>query len=158
MSDPSEILYRLDASAPRRVFATGVLAALTGLLLWLSLAAQADPIWRVVLIAIAVAAAFAARSLWVATAYAILLTEEGLVQSDGRLIASYDQIGSVDRGMFALKPSNGFLINLTEARPFGWAPGLWWRWGKRVGVGGVTRAGSAKAMADLLALRIEARG
>jgi hypothetical protein len=35
-----------------------------------------------------------------------------------------------------------------------WAPGLWWRFGKRVGVGGVTPAGQGKAMADVIAARI----
>lgn len=73
----------------------------------------------------------------------------------GRPLALMEDIQEIERGMFALKPSNGFVVRLkTKAAP-AWAPGLWWRTGRRLGVGGVTSAGAAKAMADLLALRLQ---
>ena len=91
--------------------------------------------------------------MWRATGRTIRLTEAGLEQSDGRILVAMDEIAGVERGLFAAKPSNGFLIRLERSYPLAWAPGLWWRWGRRLGVGGMTRAGEAKAIAELLALR-----
>jgi hypothetical protein len=68
-----------------------------------------------------------------------------------------DGIRSVERGAFAFKPSHGFTLVMKEKQPRAWAPGLWWRLGRRVGVGGVTSAGQTKFMAEQIALRIEDR-
>ena len=64
---------------------------------------------------------------------------------------------SVDRGLFAFKPSNGFVVVLSQGGWRGWAPGLWWRLGRRLGVGGVTSAAQAKAMAEILSIEIARR-
>ena len=69
-----------------------------------------------------------------------------------------DEIARVERGTFAFKPSNGFVIRLNAPAARVWAPGLWWRFGKRLGVGGVTPAGQGKAMADVIAARIGGLG
>lgn len=152
MPEP-ETLAELRASAPRRVFGTGLLAALAMLLAWLAAVAPTGIGARLGLLLAAGLSGYAAMALWRATAQAVFLTETGLVQSDGRVLAAMDEIAAVDRGLFALKPSNGFLVRLDRSRPFAWAPGLWWRWGRRLGVGGMTGAAQAKAMADLLALK-----
>ena len=39
-----------------------------------------------------------------------------------------------------------------------WEPGLWWRIGRRIGVGGVTPASQSKVMADLISARLVIRG
>jgi hypothetical protein len=86
----------------------------------------------------------------------IELTETEIRTSNGEVLARMDEILAVDRGAFAFKPSNGFTLKLNTKKPRAWAPGLWWRFGRRVGVGGVTSAGQAKFMAEQIALRITA--
>ncbi|MGR3434089.1 MAG: hypothetical protein ACU0CO_04240, partial [Shimia sp.] len=75
----------------------------------------------------------------------------------GREIAALPEIASVDRGTFAFKPASGFLVH--TARPLGaaWAPGLWWRVGRQVGIGGVTARHEAKLMGEVLAAMVAAR-
>ena len=87
----------------------------------------------------------------------IVLTEDGLFDSSGDLICAFDDIGSVDRGMFAFKPTNGFLVRLRRPASFRWIPGLYWRVGKRVGVGGATQSAEAKVMADRLKIMVDER-
>ena len=75
--------------------------------------------------------------------------------SSGTVLARIDEIRSVVRGTFALKPSNGFTLVLNSKKPRAWMPGLWWRLGRRVGVGGVTNAGQAKFMAERISMMIK---
>ncbi|WP_263741758.1 hypothetical protein [Defluviimonas sp. WL0050] len=93
-----------------------------------------------------------------ATGRGLVLTDEALMDTDGTLVARLDQIESVERGIFAFKPSNGFVLRLKSAQPRVWAPGLWWRLGRRVGVGGVISGSEGRAMADLIAARRGAAG
>ncbi|SFP71742.1 hypothetical protein [Tranquillimonas alkanivorans] len=146
----SDVLARLRPSAPRRVFGTGVLALLGVLLAWLALTTDPAMGWRIALLAISAAALWLAVRLWQATAGAVELTAEGLRDTDGTPIAPLAAIEGLDRGAFAFKPSNGFLVRLDTPGPRAWAPGLWWRLGRRVGIGGVTSASEAKFMAELL--------
>jgi len=90
--------------------------------------------------------------LWRATDRRIVLTRGGLFDSDGRCIARLADIAEVDRGVFAFKPSGGFVLRLTHAPGRDWAPGLWWRLGHRLGVGGVTGNMQGRAMAEMIAL------
>ncbi len=86
-----------------------------------------------------------------ATAREIYLTQSELRDSTGIVIAALDNIKSVDRGVFAFKPSNGFVLRLHKGMSGQWHPGLWWRLGTRVGVGGVTSGAQSKIVADLIA-------
>lgn len=81
------------------------------------------------------------------------LTETELRDSAGRLVAAVDNIKKVERGAFALKPSHGFLLHLEQPMDRAWYPGVWWRFGRRVAVGGILPSGQAKAMADMIAAR-----
>jgi hypothetical protein len=83
------------------------------------------------------------------------LTVDGLFDTGGRCLARWEDIDRIDKGTFAFKPSNGFLIVLKRPGPRGWAPGLWWQIGRRVGVGGVTPRQSARFMAETMVLRLE---
>ena len=64
-------------------------------------------------------------------------------------------IASVDRGAFAFKPSNGFTVRLKSPAPRAWLPGLWWRLGRRVGVGGATPGKAARDMADVITILLK---
>ena len=107
-------------------------------------------IWQIFLLLVGGLALWLADAMRRATALSVELTRDGLRTSDGEIIAALDQIETLDRGIFAFKPSNGFLIKLTQKAPARWQPGLWWRLGKRIGVGGVTPGAQSRVMADLL--------
>ncbi len=148
----------LNASTPRRMMGTGVLLALGFLLLYLAAARPpAEFIWTFVLLGVGVGSLVMGYFMWQGTAYTIELSDKGLVQSDGSVIAAMEDIAACDRGMFAFKPSNGFLVRLKEPAPAGWSPGMWWRVGKRLGVGGVTQPAHAKMMADTLSALLAQR-
>jgi len=87
----------------------------------------------------------------------VILHADGLVDSSGTQITTLENIRSIDRGALAFKPSNGFLLRLHERGPRAWVPGLWWRMGRSVGVGGSTQSGQAKFMAEMIAARLAAR-
>jgi hypothetical protein len=151
--------YRLSATAARRVAAVLILAVLGGLLLWILISTPpAAFLGKAFLLTAGGIALAAAYGLWKATAPDLLLTPENLREENGRVLCTIDQIEKVERGTFAFKPSNGFVIVLKDKAPRAWAPGLWWRFGRRIGVGGVTGAAASKAMADVLAARVTYSG
>jgi len=147
---PGSTLTELRASPSRRFIGVGAIAALGVLVLWIAVAEPAPAIWRAILATVGIAACAAALALWRATAGALVLRPEGLFTEEGDALAPLDGIDKIERGAFAFKPSNGFSVVLTSPQPFGWRPGLWWRLGRRLGVGGVTSPGEAKAVAELL--------
>ncbi|EPX80902.1 hypothetical protein [Litoreibacter arenae] len=160
IDDPSrtEVIAGLIPSAPRRMFGTTVLYALGALLFYLVVSQPPDGLHLVFLLAlIGAASIYGGYKMWQATGYMIELTEEELRLSNGDTIFRMDNVAKVDRSFFAFKPSNGFLVTLKTSQPFAWAPGLWWRFGKRVGVGGLTSGAEGKIMADTLSAMIAVR-
>jgi hypothetical protein len=153
-----ETLISLEASAPRRVFAMAVLVSLGGLLVYIGLARPPSEIgWQVFLLILGALTLVLSGRFWRATASAIELREDGLYDRDGRLICALSEIERLDRGMFAFKPSNGFLVRLRAPGARAWAPGLWWRLGRQVGVGGVTPGAQGKILADMLSAALADR-
>lgn len=152
-----EILATVRASAPRRVIGAGMLGVLGLLLVWLALTEPPSGLWQVMLIGFAVVAIWLACAMWRATRHRVQLTPKGVRGSDGTIIAPIEQIKAVERGAFAFKPSNGFLIRLhARAEPV-WQPGLWWRFGRRIGIGGMTPAAETKMMSDMIAILLSER-
>ncbi|ARE82448.1 conserved hypothetical protein [Roseovarius sp. EC-HK134] len=143
-----EVLAALGASAGRRILGVGSVAGLGLTLLYLALVQSPSLGWQVFMVGFGGTCVFLAERMWRATAQWLVLTRDGLRDNTGRMIAPAAQIRSVDRGVFAFKPSNGFRILLTEKAPAVWQPGLWWRVGRSVGVGGVTAGTPAKYMAE----------
>lgn len=143
----------LRASPARRGFAVAVLGGMCVLLVALGIKGGSPLVpW-----AFAAVIGYVGYRLYHATAGGLRLTPDHIETLDGEVIATMDQIVSVDRGVFAFKPSNGFLITTQTRAPARWAPGLWWRRGRRIGVGGVTPSGPAKAIAEEIAMRIASR-
>jgi hypothetical protein len=152
-----QVRARLAAPPARRVVATGMIAALGALILWIAVAHPPASLgWRLFLAAGGGATLWLALRLWQATAVVLELTGTELREAGGRRLARVDEIEAVNRGVFALKPSNGFTLRLRHARGAVWAPGLWWRLGRRVGVGGVTGRYDGKRMADAVTSAVEA--
>ncbi|MDX8354393.1 hypothetical protein [Cognatiyoonia sp. IB215182] len=155
--DENGVYASVHASPARRIFAYAVLFALGILVLYTALAHPPSIGWLVFLLAFGIGALWLAERLRRATLLRIDLTATDIRDSAGTVLATMDEIRAVDRGVFAFKPSNGFTLVMDTKMPRGWAPGLWWRLGRRVGVGGVTSAGQAKFMAEQIAFRLNQR-
>ena len=153
-----EVLAVLTVSAPRRWFGLAVQGALGAMLIYLGFTLSAAFGWQVFLIAVGGFALWAAVAMHRATASGLELTRDLLRTQAGEEVARVAEITRVERGMFAFKPSNGFLITLSSKAPRAWRPGVWWRTGRRIGVGGVTSAPQAKFMAEMLTALINERG
>lgn len=154
----SEIISIVSASASRRVIGIAMMLGLGGLMIFLALGPEVQAIViQVPLLAFGLAVLFLAEKMRRATALRLELTGTQLRDSSGRVLASVDQIQAIDRGMFAMKPSNGFMLKLNAAQGAAWMPGLYWRLGRRVGVGGVTSPGQTKFMSEMLTAMLAER-
>ena len=148
-------LLRIRATPGRRIFGTFTLGLLGLLLLWLAVAQPpAEILWQLFLVVLGVAAVWMAQLMWRATARELILTETALRDSSGAVLAEVADIDKVDRSMFAMKPSNGFVVRLKTPSRRAWQPGLWWRLGRKLAVGGVTAGRDTKPMADALAMLV----
>ncbi len=152
------VTAQLKPSPIRRLLAVTMMALLGGFLIYIGLTRPSGSLWaQAFLLAAGGLALFLGEQLRRATALTIDLADGRITDSSGRELCRLDEIRSVDRGTFAFKPSNGFLIVLKDAKPRAWAPGLWWRLGRRIGIGGVTPARQAKAMVEAIAHHLNER-
>ncbi|MFN7222446.1 MAG: hypothetical protein ACK4MS_00335 [Paracoccaceae bacterium] len=157
-SDAPAVLAELRPSPPRRVVGVAILGTLGTVLIYLALAYPPTAVgWTVFLLAFGAASLWLAVRMWQCTAIGLVLTSATLSDQTGRVLARVDQIRAVNRGVFAFKPAGGFTLVLTSSAAGAWAPGLWWRLGRSVGVGGVTHRHEARYMAEVLDALIKAR-
>ena len=152
-----EVVAVVRASAGRRVLGLGALAILGILLIYVAFATPPTFLAQVFLIAVGGGALWMADAMRRATANCVELTETELRDSDGTVIARIEDIEGLDRGFFAFKPSNGFLIKVAHKSDNHWRPGLWWRLGRRIGIGGVTPGNQTKVMSEILAVMMAKR-
>lgn len=152
-----EVLVTVEASGLRRIMGVAMLAVIGVTLLYVAVATPPSLAWLVFLLLVGLAALWLSVRMWQATAYQIELTEEVLRCTDGTVIAQVADIETIDRGFFAFKPSNGFLIRTSTPGARIWLPGLWWRAGRRIGIGGVTPGSQTKTMSEILAAMIAKR-
>ncbi len=149
------ILATIDASPGRRLLGVAALGILSVLLIYLGLTTPAMGLpWQGFLVLLGAAMLVGTQMMWRATALHLILTEDELRDSSGAVLARVDEIEKVDRGMFAMKPSNGFTLLLKTAGPRTWRPGLWWRLGRRVAIGGVTAGHQTRPVADILTAKV----
>ena len=147
----------MGASVGRRVLGIAVLWGLAALLAYIALDDPPGLVWQVFLLLLAFAAGLLAEAIRKASGQRLELTDQELRERDGAVLCTLANVRRVDRTMFANKPSSGFLVTLVEPGGFVWRPGLWWRVGRRVGVGGMTTAADGKTMADMIAAMVEKR-
>lgn len=96
--------------------------------------------------------------VWTSSRHRIELTPSGLRWSKtGAYLAKIEEIKDVNTSIIAFRPATGFLVILHGTAPAATAPGLWWRVGNRLGIGGVTAKYEAKAMAEMLREMTRAR-
>jgi hypothetical protein len=150
---PDPVMLRLAPARIRRIAICGVLLFLSVWGAWI--ASGDEPVGagpRLTLALLALSSGLAALTLWRATDVTLTLTEEALTDSRGRVLARMDAVSAVERGGLSLAPTGGFVLRLTAPAPAHWVPGVWWRIGTRVGVGGAT----PRLMTREMALLIEA--
>ena len=145
-----EVLISITPSPGRRWL--GFLAVAGLGIVCLSLAFQPGGIlWRLAFVGLACMAFLSADKLRKSTKDSLELTRTELRTGSGRILAHVSNVKGVERGAWAFKPSNGFLVRLHKPEGRGWAPGLWWQRGRLLGIGGVIPGGQSRAMAELLA-------
>ncbi|MEM8823476.1 MAG: hypothetical protein AAGF30_07695 [Pseudomonadota bacterium] len=150
--------FELAPSPARRVFGLLTQGLLGLILLWIGMAHPPEALgWRAFLLGSGAVALVLAIRGWTGSAVSLVLSEKGLFQADGTPVAPLEVIDSIDRALFTFKPSNGFLIRLKEPLGRAWVPGMWWRIGRRVGVGGVTGGAETKIVADALSAMVARR-
>ena len=155
MTEP--VLASIQTSQGRRILGIGSMWILALIVIAVALRTPPALGWQIFLIALGAGALAVGEAMRRSTAISIDLTETELRDSTGVVIAQIENIVSMDRGMFAFKPSNGFLLKLSERGQRTWRPGVWWRLGKTVGVGGMTPASQAKAMSEIIAVKLAQR-
>ncbi|MEM6609343.1 MAG: hypothetical protein AAF689_12250 [Pseudomonadota bacterium] len=153
MSD--RIIARLTPTPARRATAAIAPGGLGGVILWLAVQqpAQSAPFLGLLLVIALVCLGLAYRA-WRATATYLELTPEVLREATGRELCQLADVARVESSLLSWKPAGGFAVHLKTPAGRAWAPGLWWRLGRRVMVGGATNSGEAKAMADLMRIEL----
>lgn len=153
-----DIRFTLRPSRARLWFAIGTLAGAGLFLLWVAVAVPAaGAVLRVVCLAVGGLLLWRAVRLHSTGARALVLTDEALSDTQHGPLCRIDDIVSVERGAFALKPARGFALRLSGPGGRHWVPGLWWRLGRTVGVGGLTGAGETRIMGEMIEMMVAAR-
>lgn len=152
------ILATLSPAPARRWLSSALVFALAVIFLVLATTSPvAGGVQRILMLAVGL------LCLWIATlsyrghGRSLVLTQSVLMDSEGAILAHVEEITSVDRGTFAFKPSNGFMLRLSSRAPRSWVPGLYWRIGDRLAIGGATQPAETRNMADQLGLLIAER-
>lgn len=149
-----EIIAELSPSPVRRMFGIFGLTILGAILVFLAITTQDMAVPALSLAVVSVFVFVLAYRMKISTSFSIVLKKDGLYSSGQTLIAPLSNIRRVEIGAFAFKPSNGFAIILNKPMPASWNPGLWWRVGKRVGIGGVTHRAEARILAETLKIEL----
>lgn len=157
--DTDNVLATARASAGRRLIGLVSLGVLGVFLIYVAFTSSPGLGWQLFLLVIGGGAIWMADFMRRSTAGTIELTSSVLRSSDGTLIARVEDIEHIDRGVFAFKPSNGFLLRTKKqtGSETVWRPGLWWRMGRRIGVGGMTPGNQTKYMAEIISTMIAMR-
>ncbi|MEM9575909.1 MAG: hypothetical protein AAF999_02720 [Pseudomonadota bacterium] len=158
MDDPQEeVLATVTPSAGRRVLGIGMLSFLAVLVLYVAITTPPSLGWQLFLVALGAISLMIANAMRKSTRQTLELTREELRDDAGTLIVRLEDVVSIDRGAFAFKPSNGFLLRLRKPYGRDWRPGLWWRAASRIGVGGMTPMRPTKYMAEVIAVILAER-
>lgn len=153
MFELNRSIDRLDVGTSRHWIALALIAVLVAVLGRQIFAPDLPVVVRGLLIVLSLSGAWLLLMLARRGPASIELTEVGLVAANGAVICEFSNIAKIEHGALAFKPSKGFLIRLKSPMSPGWHPGLWWRYGTRVGIGGMTPAAETKLMAEVLAER-----
>lgn len=151
------VLAEARASGSRRLFAAFLLGAVGLGLAWSGLQLTLASVSGALMMAAGVIFVWLALRLVLAADQAVVLTAAGLADADGTVIVDLDAIEGVDSSLLSARPSNGFIIRTRTRQAPGWRPGLWWRLGHRVGIGGILPKARTRDMVNRLSLMLAER-
>ena len=153
---PDEVLITVKPANARRAIGVGAQVALATLLIWFGFVGDGQLAARIALIGAGSLLLFAARFIWISSGRSLELTMTTLREvPTNRLLTRVDDVSAVERGMQVLKPSNGLIVRTKTPNERTYAPGLWWRAGKIIAIGGMMNAGQGKAMAEILQVLVK---
>ncbi|MDG1738740.1 MAG: hypothetical protein P8L68_09915 [Paracoccaceae bacterium] len=152
-----EVLMTVQASPMRKYFGASTLAVLGFMMVYLGVSLQGEIASRAILTVGGAFMLWSTGRLLAAASQSLELTADELRASSGQVLARINDIEKVDRGTFAFKPSHGFIVIMKERQLRAWSPGMWWRLGRRIGVGGITNGGQNKAMAEMMTMLLASR-
>jgi hypothetical protein len=153
----TEVIAVVQASMGRRILGLGSLYGLSLMVIYVAIVQPPELGWQVFLILLGCGSIWIAEMMRRATSSALELTRLELRDTTGAVLARIEDIVSLDRGAFAFKPSNGFLIRVKSGSGRIWRPGMWWKLGSRIGVGGMTPGPQTKFMAEMISAMIAQR-
>lgn len=143
------VIASATPTLPRRILGTAIIGVLGMMILALAKSASAQSNGAaLVLVLIGVGFLVLSFRFWQTTASGLVLTASEIVETSGRRVVSLGDIDCLKRGTFAAKPATGFALILKGRGSAGWSPGLWWRLGARVGIGGALSRAELRAMSD----------
>jgi len=152
----SDIIVKIQPSPARRLFGVVILSLSALVMLNFAFAGATHSVaMKFTLFVMAVVFLWQAQANLRFGNASLILTREGLFDDKGTLICRLSNMTLIDRGWFSFKPSNGFLIRLREAEKWKWSPGIYWRIGRRLGVGGSISPSQTKEMSDKLVLLMQ---
>ena len=144
-------MQKVVPSMPRRVLGVGLLFCIAVIFFYFAIyELRMSGIFAYVNLTIGSVQFWAAYKVYVATNESLVFNDGKITSTDGTLVADVENIAKIDRSMFAFKPTNGLLIILRKPMPASWRPGLWWRCGRFVGIGGCTPKHHGKQFAEEL--------
>ena len=153
-----EIIATVSASAPRRMMGIIVLTVMGGMLIYAGLTQPPQGLgWQVVLLLAGGITLYLTDRMRRATVVTLELTREALRDSEGRILARLDQIETVNRGMFAFKPSNGFVLTTRQPQDRHSNPVLRSSLGSRLAELGLTHAVQTKLNTDNIQTLLDER-
>ena len=151
-------LLTVRPSPARLWFSVIALGGLGALMLWIALAHPPAALgWRAFLLVGGAAIGWGAMRLVRLQDRALVLTGLALIDSQDGEICRIDDIAQINRGVFAVKPARGFALSVGQRGPRRWVPGMWWRIGRSIGVGGMTGAAETKLMAEMIEAMVAVR-
>lgn len=150
MTDPE--LARINVSPLRRWVGLAALSIVGVVFAWAFVNDE-----QALFLVVAVGCALLLMMSWKATASTLVLTRDGIFDSERGEIVSLDEIQTLVTGHFAMRPSNGFSLRMKTPVAARWFPGLWWSFGRRVGIGGLASGRQTKAFAEALSIILAER-
>ena len=79
-----------------------------------------------------------------------LINQSGLFNLDGSVICEIGDIERIDVSPYTFKSANGFIVILKTKSSFKSIPGLYWRLGKRISIGGLVSKNESKFLSQTL--------
>ena len=79
-----------------------------------------------------------------------LINQSGLFNLDGSIVCEIGDIERIDVSPYTFKSANGFIVILKTKSSFKSIPGLYWRLGKRLSIGGLVSKNESKFLSHTL--------